>query len=85
MKYFSFFLEKQQRYAQWSAQDYATTVKRVTLFHLLVKPLGRFVIQYGLKRGFLDGRPGLVYCAIGAWTVFLRYVYLMQQHHDYED
>lgn len=80
----SFFLEKQQRYAQWSAQDYAAKVRRVTLGHLLLKPLGRFVIQYGIKRGFMDGKAGLVYCAISAWTVFLRYAYLMQQHHDSE-
>lgn len=80
----SFFLEKQQRYAQWSAQDYASKIKRVTWVHLLIKPLGRFVVQYGLKRGFLDGKAGLVYCAISAWTVFLRYAYLMQQHQNSE-
>lgn len=80
----SFFLEKQQRYAQWSAQDYTAKVKRVTWGHLLLKPLGRFLIQYGIKRGFMDGKAGLVYCAISAWTVFLRYAYLMQQHRDSE-
>ena len=74
----SFFLEKQRKYAAWSAQDHAARTPKVTCGHLFVKPLARFFIQYLLKRGFLDGKAGLVYCAINAWTVFLRYVYLLE-------
>lgn len=81
-KNLSHFLEKQRKYAEWSAQDHAVRVKRVTYAHLFLKPLGRFFIQYFAKRGFLDGKAGLVYCAINAWTVFLRYVYLLEQRRD---
>ena len=77
----SFFLEKQRRYALWSAQDYDQRVPKVTYAHLLLKPLGRFLVQYFLKWGFRDGKAGLLYCAISAWTVFLRYAYLLEKRH----
>lgn len=67
------FLAKNERYALWSAQDHLPKVKRVTWWHLLVKPFGRFFSQYILKRGFLDGQAGFIFCVIMAWGVFLRY------------
>ena len=41
-------------------------------FRLPFRPLLRFVYMYFLRMGFLDGRPGLVYCRLLAmyeyWT-----------------
>ncbi|WP_231512796.1 glycosyltransferase family 2 protein [Aureispira sp. CCB-QB1] len=67
------FLAKNERYALWSAQDHLPNVKRVTSWHLFVKPVGRFFSQYILKRGFWDGQAGFIFCVIMAWGVFLRY------------
>lgn len=67
------FLAKNERYALWSAEDHLAKTKRVTGWHLFVKPLGRFFSQYILKRGFLDGQAGFIFCVIMAWGVFLRY------------
>lgn len=67
------FLAKNERYALWSAQDHLPKVKRVTAWHLLIKPFGRFFNQYILKRGVLDGQAGFIFCVIMAWGVFLRY------------
>lgn len=67
------FLAKNERYALWSAQDHLPKVRRVTWWHLSIKPLGRFFSQYILKRGFLDGQAGFIFCVIMAWGVFLRY------------
>ena len=46
-------------------------------YGLPCRPLLRFIYQYGLRRGFLDGRPGLRYCRLlaryeGFATVELR-------------
>ena len=68
------FLEKMQRYAAWSAQDYFEKTPHVTYFHLLIKPLFRFFKHFVLQRGFLDGKVGLIISVIMAWSVFLRYV-----------
>jgi hypothetical protein len=33
-------------------------------YHLPARPLARFFYQYILRRGFLDGAPGLRYCRL---------------------
>ena len=49
---------------------------RVTLFHLLLKPLWRFTHGYVLRLGFLDGFAGLCIAGISAWGVFLKFAKL---------
>ncbi|RZN77719.1 MAG: glycosyltransferase family 2 protein, partial [Winogradskyella sp.] len=48
-----------------------------TYFHLAFKPFYRFFSSYILRRGFLDGIPGLTVATINAYGVFSRYVKLM--------
>lgn len=73
------FLAKMERYAHWSAEDYYPKTKKVTLYHLWVKPAFRFFKHYFLKLGFLDGRVGFIVSAIMAWGVFLRYVKIKEK------
>ncbi len=75
----SHFLAKMERYARWSAIDYAPKTPKVTLFHLWIKPAFRFFKHYILKLGFLDGRVGFIISAIMAWGVFLRYLNIIEQ------
>jgi hypothetical protein len=35
------------------------------------KPLVLFVYMYLVRRGFLDGRPGLILCVFHAWQEFV--------------
>ncbi len=72
------YLAKIQRYARWSAQDYAHKTTRVTWFHLYGKPAFRFFKHFILQKGFLDGKVGFIISSIMAWGVFLRYVHLKQ-------
>jgi len=74
------FLAKMERYAFWSAQDYAHKTPKITLYHLCLKPFFRFCTHFVVKRGFLDGRIGFMISCIMAWGVFLRYAAL-QEHH----
>lgn len=74
----SHFLAKMERYASWSAQDYAAKTPRVTYFHLWIKPFFRFVKHFILQSGFRDGKPGFIVSIIMAWGVFLRYVRLLE-------
>jgi glycosyltransferase involved in cell wall biosynthesis len=73
------FLDKMRRYADWSADDHAAKTPRVTFFHLFIKPVFRFFKHYILKKGFLDGKEGLIVSGIMAWGVFLRYVKLVEK------
>jgi glycosyltransferase involved in cell wall biosynthesis len=78
-KDFGHFIEKQQRYAVWSAEDKSSTTRKITYFHLILKPFARFFKHFILKRGFLDGRVGFMISAIAAWTVFLRYAFMLEK------
>lgn len=59
-------MTKQNRWGDLFSSD--PLVRRRTLkqlsFHLPFRPTMRFLYQYVLRRGFLDGRPGLRYCLL---------------------
>jgi glycosyltransferase involved in cell wall biosynthesis len=50
--------------------------QRATLFHLLLKPVWKFVHGYFFRLGFLDGFAGLCIASISAGGVFLKYAKL---------
>ncbi|RYU84409.1 glycosyltransferase family 2 protein [Hymenobacter persicinus] len=50
--------------------------RRVTVFHLLLKPLWKFVHGYFFRLGLLDGFAGLCIAGISAWGVFLKFAKL---------
>jgi glycosyltransferase involved in cell wall biosynthesis len=77
-KNMSHFLSKMERYAAWSAQDYGAKTGKITWFHLYIKPAFRFFKHYILKQGFRDGKEGLIISKVMAWSVFLRYVMLLE-------
>ena len=60
---------------------YADGVKS-NLFKIIFNPTFRFFKFYVLKRGFLEGRPGLVVGLIEAYYTFLKYAKLweLQEH-----
>ena len=80
---FSSHLKKMIRYAEWSAQDMYESGVRAKPFHFLFRPLGKFVIHYFIKRGFLDGIRGLILCNIAAISVFLKYYKLFHLQNQY--
>ena len=70
---FSSHLKKMIRYAEWAAQDMYEKGIRAKFIHFMLRPLGKFVIHYFLKKGFLDGIRGFILCKIAAFSVFLKY------------
>ncbi|WP_019946199.1 glycosyltransferase family 2 protein [Hymenobacter aerophilus] len=50
--------------------------RQVTVFHLVLKPIWKFVHGYVVRGGFLDGFAGLSIAAISAWGVFLKFAKL---------
>ena len=59
------------RYASLTAIRLHREGQRFSVAMLLVEPLQRFVFGYVIKRGFLDGYPGLVIAVCEAYTVLL--------------
>ncbi len=67
---------KLTRYAAANAEKSWRAGKRAGPLDVLVRPPLRFVRQYVLQLGVLDGGPGLVLCALAAVQVFLKYAEL---------
>lgn len=61
------FVEKINRYTQIEVQHRKRNGRRFSLFELLAFPLGKFIYNYGIKRGFLDGFAGFTM----AWMMSL--------------
>jgi glycosyltransferase involved in cell wall biosynthesis len=66
-------LEKLHRYAVWAAADAYRAGRRPGLVEIVFRPFWRFFRMYGVQAGFLDGRHGLVLCALQAYGVFLKW------------
>ncbi len=71
------YVSKKDSYAWFQAEQLLKKGKKATYFHLAFKPFYRFFSSYVLRRGFLDGIPGLTVATINAYGVFSRYVKLM--------
>jgi glycosyltransferase involved in cell wall biosynthesis len=72
------YLAKQNRYTDLQAQRMFEAGKRFSALKMLVSPVARFAKFYVLRRGFLDGVPGLVHILIGCLTSFLKYAKLLE-------
>lgn len=72
-KGFFHLLQKKDSYAWFQANTSIKKGKKATYFHLFFKPLYRFFSSYILKRGFMDGVPGLALASVNAYGVFSRY------------
>jgi glycosyltransferase involved in cell wall biosynthesis len=56
------------------AEDLHEKGKRFHLILLLFRPFFKFLEVYLLKKGFLDGLPGLIIAVTSAYALFVRYV-----------
>jgi glycosyltransferase involved in cell wall biosynthesis len=70
------YLKRLEIYSSLAANDYQQSGKSATFLALLGNPLAAFIKGYLLKRGFLDGTPGLTVAAMGAVSVFFKYAKL---------
>lgn len=70
-------LKKKDSYSWFQAEQMQAKHKKATYLHLFFKPMYRFFHEYIIKRGFLDGIPGLSVASINAYGVFSRYAKLM--------
>jgi glycosyltransferase involved in cell wall biosynthesis len=72
-------LQTLQRYTSLGADDLARAGRSFSLVRLLGSPLVLFVKQYVLKRGFLDGIPGLIASVLSGFHEFVKYAKLYER------
>jgi len=71
-------VERIQRFSDQSARALYARGRRARLSDLLLRPPARFLRAYLLKRGCLDGMPGLILAVATAFHVFLKYAKLWE-------
>jgi hypothetical protein len=69
-------LQKIITYARWGAEDLRARGRQATLWDLMARPWWRFVREYIISGGVLDGRFGFVTAALTAYSGFLKYAFL---------
>jgi glycosyltransferase involved in cell wall biosynthesis len=70
------YISKMNRYTSLAALELHRSGQRAGLVRLLVNPLAKFVKQYFLRAGFLDGAEGLTLALLSAGYVFTKYAKL---------
>ncbi len=68
------YIKKKDSYAWFQAKMAKEKNKKTSYLHLFFKPFYRFFHTYFIRKGFLDGIPGLAVAIIDAYGVFSRYV-----------
>lgn len=68
------YIKKKDSYSWVQAKMSKDKNKKTTYFHLVFKPFYRFFHTFFIRKGFLDGVPGLAVSVIDAYGVFSRYV-----------
>ena len=71
------YLAKQNRYSTLAAEAALARGERSSSVRLLLSPLLRFVKFYVLRRGFLDGVPGLFHILIGCGASFAKHAKML--------
>ena len=69
------------RYSSTAAEDMRRNGRRFSWLHLFGNPLFRFFRDYVLKRGFLDGAPGLIVAVNTMFYVFAKHAKLWELEH----
>jgi glycosyltransferase involved in cell wall biosynthesis len=65
-------------YSNTAAHDMIDEGKQFSLIDLLFRPIWRFIKEYILKKGFLDGFPGFVIAVSTSYYVFVKYAKLWE-------
>ncbi len=72
-------IDRIQHFSDEAARALDREGRRVRLVDLVARPPARFVRAYLLRRGFLDGVPGLVIAVATAFHVFVKYAKLWER------
>lgn len=64
---------KMEQYASLKAFELFKKGKKATIFHFIFRPFYKFLTNYIVRLGFLDGKEGFQLCYLGAYGVYYRY------------
>jgi glycosyltransferase involved in cell wall biosynthesis len=62
------------KFTEVGAREYLKKGKKVSVVKIIYKPVWKFIRDYFIKLGVLDGYYGFIICAISAFATFIKYV-----------
>jgi len=71
-------VETLSRYARRLAEQAVAEGRRPSAARMVWRPLKRFTGNYLLRRGFLDGIPGVIINVLVSWYIFLEEAYIWE-------
>lgn len=71
-------IDRLNRYTTLSAVQMHEAGRRAGLIDLVLHPPAAFLRNYVLRRGFMDGKVGLIISAMSAYSVFLKFAKLWE-------
>jgi glycosyltransferase involved in cell wall biosynthesis len=75
---FDHMIAKMTRYGVWSGTQMFLEGKRASMLDILSHPFGKFVRDYLVNLGFLDGAPGLISVGMHVYYTFWKYAKLWE-------
>lgn len=75
---FDHMIAKMTRYANWGAAQMFIDGKSTNLFGILGHPLAKFIRDYLINLGFLDGAPGVISVGMHVYYTFWKYAKLWE-------
>ncbi len=77
-------LKQIEKFTDISSKELFDKGKRANVYYLYLKPVIRFITDYILKLGILDGATGFTVCKNSAYAAYLKYAKLNKhwQHHE---
>ncbi len=75
------YLAKSSSYGEIWSKEKALRGKRSSVGKALSHALGAFIKMYVIKRGFLDGKEGLILSLLSSYSVLVKYLYLFEGQH----
>lgn len=69
------------RYTTLAAEQWAAEGRRTSALEVALQPPFAFLRNYLLRRGVLDGAPGLIVSVLNAYYVFLKFAKLWERQH----
>lgn len=70
--------KKMVNYARLKAKELHEKGIKPNAFHFIIKPTFKFLYDYIIRLGFLDGRKGIIICYLNALSVYKRYPILKE-------
>lgn len=70
---YTIYRKKMISYGKLRAKELFLKHKKTNLFQLYLKPIYKFLYDYIVRLGILDGKKGIIICYLNALSVYVRY------------